>query len=107
MRCLFLLSNSPRNRCRADPCLLPLLPTAETTARTEGHTLGNDFSLRGIEKQTGREGDHVEPNVVPGESGGTAGPGGDYKHTDGLQGHEVRLYAPFEKQKTLIFGFAG
>ncbi|GAA5970682.1 hypothetical protein JCM11641_007398 [Rhodosporidiobolus odoratus] len=58
-----------------------------TTAQTEGITLGNDFSLRGLKGE--REGDLVEPNVVSGETAGTAGPGGDFKHT-GLQEHEKK-----------------
>ncbi|GAA5908584.1 hypothetical protein JCM6882_003684 [Rhodosporidiobolus microsporus] len=61
--------------------------TGPTTAQEEGHTLGNDFSLRGMKGE--REGDLVEPNVLPGESASTAGPGGDFKHR-GLQAHEAK-----------------
>ncbi|GAA5841474.1 hypothetical protein JCM11251_007152 [Rhodosporidiobolus azoricus] len=58
-----------------------------TTAQTEGHTLGNDFSLRGVQNE--RESDLKEPNVLPGETAGTAGPGGDYK-TRELEAHEAK-----------------
>ncbi|BGP15131.1 hypothetical protein JCM10213_006536 [Rhodosporidiobolus nylandii] len=50
---------------------------------------GNDFSLRGIEKNADRESDLTVPNSMPGESLSTAGPGGDYKHTQ-LQEHEKK-----------------
>ncbi|GAA6014853.1 hypothetical protein JCM10207_002202 [Rhodosporidiobolus poonsookiae] len=67
--------------------------SGETTAQQQGHTLGNDFSLRGMKGE--REGDFAEPNVLPGESAGTAGPGGDYGsrpvHEHELKGMKQRL----------------
>jgi hypothetical protein len=38
---------------------------------------------------TEREGDHVEPNVLPGESLSTAGPGGDMRQRK-AQEHELK-----------------
>lgn len=62
------------------------LHTETTTAQEMGITMGNDARIRTSE----RESDHTEPNVLPGESMSTAGPGGDYRHRE-AQSHEVSV----------------
>ncbi|GAA6042020.1 hypothetical protein JCM8097_009151 [Rhodosporidiobolus ruineniae] len=60
--------------------------TGPTTSEDVG-SLGNDFSLRGVQGE--REGDLVEPNALAGDMASTAGPGGDFKHREPGE-HELK-----------------
>ncbi|BGP39204.1 hypothetical protein JCM10450v2_003159 [Rhodotorula kratochvilovae] len=59
-----------------------------TVAQDEGHTLPNDFRLINT-KADGRDGDHTEPNALPGDMASTAGPGGDTRHVQPAE-HELK-----------------
>ncbi|GAA5860540.1 hypothetical protein JCM8547_000335 [Rhodosporidiobolus lusitaniae] len=59
----------------------------ENSAQEMGVTMGNDFSLRGMKGE--REGDHVEPNALAGDSADTAGKGGDFVHRE-AGAHEMK-----------------
>ncbi|GAA5825240.1 hypothetical protein JCM3770_003166, partial [Rhodotorula araucariae] len=50
-----------------------------TAAQDEGHSLPNDFRLVNT-RADDRDGDHTEPNALPGDMASTAGRGGDSKH---------------------------
>jgi len=65
--------------------------TENTAAQDEGHNLPNDFRLVNT-KADGRDGDHTEPNVLPGDMASTAGRGGDTRHVEPAE-HEVRCVA--------------
>ncbi|GAA5952405.1 hypothetical protein JCM8115_003592 [Rhodotorula mucilaginosa] len=60
-------------------------PPKPTLGEQMGITMPADTKIISTE----REGDHVEPNVLPGESLSTAGPGGDMRQRK-TQEHELK-----------------
>lgn len=61
------------------------VPAEPTLGEQMGITMPADTKIISTE----REGDHVEPNVLPGESLSTAGPGGDMRQRQ-AQEHELK-----------------
>ncbi|GAA5947233.1 hypothetical protein JCM3775_007603 [Rhodotorula graminis] len=59
-----------------------------TAAQDEGKNLPNDFTLANTKADIAAD-DHTEPNVVPGESLSTAGPGGDVRQKE-VSEHEQK-----------------
>ncbi|GAA5987109.1 hypothetical protein JCM10908_001029 [Rhodotorula pacifica] len=80
-------------------------PPKPTLSEQMGITMPADTKIISHE----REGDHVEPNVLPGESLSTAGPGGDMKRREPaaheLKGMKQRLENDDERASRERLGY--